>query len=149
MRACTAVVTELSYNYSDTPYRAEIEFITEEEWKRELTVLFQDLLNENGEVSRDCTREDSDAGVAYAKIRAVYPKKTKEEIAKSNIATLLREVSSVLGKTKKLQDDDSLKFYRSLQHYVDSKEKATGKDKDKDKKQPREMEFWVSDLCGT
>lgn len=36
MRACTAVVTELSYNHSkleSSKYRAEIEFITPEEWR--------------------------------------------------------------------------------------------------------------------
>ena len=58
MRACTAVVTELSYNYSDISYRAEIEFITEEDWRKELTILFQDLLNDNGEVSRDSSNLD-------------------------------------------------------------------------------------------
>ena len=144
MRACTAVVTELSYNYSNISYRAEIEFIKEEDWSKELTILSQDLLNDNGEVSRDCNNPDSDAGVAYAKIRAVYPKKTKEDMAKSNVATLLEEVSGILGVTKKIQDDDSMKFYRSLQHYVDSKEKVTGKEVKDKKKQPKEMEFWVS-----
>ncbi|USW48465.1 Putative P-loop containing nucleoside triphosphate hydrolase, dynamin [Septoria linicola] len=46
MRACTAVVTELSYNYSNidtAKYRAEIEFIKPEEWRKELNVLFQEV----------------------------------------------------------------------------------------------------------
>ena len=55
------------------PYCAEIEFITAEDWAKELKVLFQDLLDGEGNVSRDCTNEDSDAGIAYAKIKAVYP----------------------------------------------------------------------------
>lgn len=45
MRACTAVVTELSYNHSTderAKYRAEIEFIKPEEWQKELNVLFQE-----------------------------------------------------------------------------------------------------------
>ena len=44
MRACTAVVTELSYNHSNNEaakYRAEIEFIKPEEWRKELNVLFK------------------------------------------------------------------------------------------------------------
>lgn len=144
MRACTAVVTEISYNSEEVPYRAQIEFISSAEWERELKVLFQDLLDGNGQVSRDCANEDTDAGIAYAKIKAVYPRKTKEDIANSNVATMLREVSSVLGSTRDVKERDSLLFYKKLQHFVDSKEKATGlKGKGTDKKNERkEMEFW-------
>lgn len=144
MRACTAVVTELSYNYGPDPYCAQIEFISSAEWEKELTTLFQDLLDGNGQVSRDCANEDTDAGIAYAKIKAVYPRKTKEDIANTNVATMLKEVSNVLGSSRNIKETDSLLFYKKLQTYVDSKEKSTGKkDKDKDKKKERkEMEFW-------
>ncbi|KAL8716632.1 MAG: hypothetical protein Q9225_006051, partial [Loekoesia sp. 1 TL-2023] len=142
MRACTAVVTEISYNYEDQPYCAEIEFITAEDWAKELKVLFQDLLDGDGNVSRECTNEDSDAGVAYAKIKAVYPHKTKEDISNSNVDELLREVSHILGTSRNIKETDSLMFYKKLQTFVDSKEKSTGK-KDKDgKKQKKEREFW-------
>ncbi|KAL8998150.1 MAG: hypothetical protein Q9188_006160 [Gyalolechia gomerana] len=142
MRACTAVVTEISYNYEEQPYCAEIEFITLEDWEKELNVLFQDLLDGDGKVSRDCANEDTDAGVAYAKIKAVYPQKTKDDIAKSDIKSLLREVSHILGSSRNIKEQDSLMFYKKLQSYVDSKEKATGK-KDKDgKKEKKEREFW-------
>ena len=70
MRACTAVVTEISYN--DSPrfeYRAEVEFISLQDWEKELNILFQDLLDSSGTVSRECTNEDTDAGIAYAKIK--------------------------------------------------------------------------------
>ncbi|MCJ1479498.1 hypothetical protein MMC13_008184 [Lambiella insularis] len=142
MRACTAVVTELSYNHENDGYRAEIEFITVTDWEKELEILFQDLLDDDGKVSRDCTNEDCDAGVAYAKIKAVYPKKTKEDISNSNVQQMLRDVSHVLGTTRKIKEQDALKFYIHLRRFVDSKEKATGK-KDKEKKsEPKEMEFW-------
>ncbi|MCJ1384792.1 hypothetical protein MMC17_007910 [Xylographa soralifera] len=142
MRACTAVVTELSYNYDDDTYRAEIEFITIADWEKELQILFKDLLDDSGNVSRDCANPDTDAGIAYAKIKAVYPKKTKEDISNSNIKKMLQDVSHLLGNTRKITESDSLMFYRGLQHFVDSKEKVTSK-KDKDKKnEPKEMEFW-------
>ncbi|KAL8800856.1 MAG: hypothetical protein Q9182_004876 [Xanthomendoza sp. 2 TL-2023] len=141
MRACTAVVTEISYNYEEQPYCAEIEFITAEDWAKELKVLFQDLLDGEGNVSRDCSNEDSDAGVAYAKIKAVYPQKTKDDISRSSIDRMLHEVSHILGTRRNIKETDSLRFYKSLQSYVDSKEKSTGKDKD-GKKQKREREFW-------
>lgn len=51
MRACTAVVTEISYHYEDIPYRAQIEFVTEKEWEKELQVLFNDLLDSNEKIS--------------------------------------------------------------------------------------------------
>lgn len=143
MRACTAVVTEISYNYTPHKYRAEIEFISAADWRKDLTCLFQDLLDGNGDVSRECTNEDSDAGIAYAKIRAVYPKKTKEDIANSSIERMLNDaaVSNILGTTKIVEENENLKFYRQLQKYVDSKEKTTG-NKDKDKKGSKEIEFW-------
>ena len=142
MRACTAVVTEISYNYEEKPYRAQIEFISPADWEKELKTLYQDLLDGDGKVSRECTHEDTDAGIAYAKIKAVYPRKTKEDIANSSIETMLREVSHILGKTRDIQETDSLLFYKKLQSFVDSKEKSTGK-KDKDKKkEPRALEYW-------
>ena len=142
MRACTAVVTEISYNHEEQPYCAEIEFITVEDWHKELKILFQDLLDDSGNVSRECTNEDSEAGVAYAKIKAVYPQKTKEDIANSSIETMLKDVSHILGSSRNIKETDSLMFYKKLQSFVDSKEKSTGK-KDKDgKKQKKEREFW-------
>ena len=52
MRACTAVVTEISLNTSkdNAKYRAEIEFIQAEVWERELRILFSELLDSNGNV---------------------------------------------------------------------------------------------------
>ncbi len=55
---------------------------------------------------------------------------------------MLREVSHILGKSRDVEETDSLVFYKKLQNFVDSKEKSTGnKDKDK-KKERKEMEFW-------
>ena len=142
MRACTAVVTEISYNHGEKPYHAQIEFISPSDWERELKILFHDLLDGDGNVSRDCANEDTDAGIAYAKIKAVYPRKTKEDIAKTSIENMLREVSHILGKSREVDESDSLVFYKKLQNFVDSKEKSTGnKDKDK-KKERKETEFW-------
>ena len=135
------MVTEISWNDTERAYRAEIEFITAADWEKELKTLFQDLLDGNGDVSRDCANEDTDAGIAYAKIKAVYPRKTKEDISNSSIQSMLCDVSHILDKTRVVEDDDPLVFYKHLQHFVDSKEKATG-NKDKDQKERREMEVW-------
>lgn len=149
MRACTAVVTEMSFNTSNNPsekYRADIEFIQVSDWEKDLTISLNELLDGNGNVSRDCTNADSEAGIAYAKIKAVYPYKTKEELASSSVEALMREpgVRNVLGKTRNIAKSNPEAFYKALQSFVDSKEKATKGDKDKidKKKEPKQMEFW-------
>jgi hypothetical protein len=101
--------------------------------------LFGELLDGSGNISREAYNEDSEAGVAYAKIKAVYPHKTREDLANSNIRDLMREpaIRHVLGTTKTVEEARSERFYRILQTYVDSKEKSTD-----DKKQKKEMEYW-------
>lgn len=143
MRACTAVVTEISYNEVDEwPYRAEIEFITPADWKRELETLFRDLIDSTGNVSKESSKEDTEAGIAYAKIKAVYPRKSKECMVNGSMEQMLGEVSHVLGTTKHLAESDPQLFYKRLQHYVDSKEKSTS-NQEKDKRRGRrEMEYW-------
>ncbi|KAK3337946.1 hypothetical protein B0H65DRAFT_308231 [Neurospora tetraspora] len=132
MRACTASPTEISYNYSKDPnelYRAEVEFITTAEWLKELQELYSDLIDGNGEVSRDSSNEDSEAGIAYAKIKAVYPRLVKETMPRHNPVELVNQpsVRNVLGTTRKLQATTAGGLYRQLQSYVDSKEKNTDK----------------------
>ncbi|KAK4192432.1 hypothetical protein QBC35DRAFT_483760 [Podospora australis] len=135
MRACTASPTEISYNHSVDPserYRAEVEFITHDDWVKDLKALFTGLLDGSGQVSRDCSNEDTEAGVAYAKIKAVYPKKTKEVIAESNPESLAKEpaVRTILGTTRKLKATTAASLYLQLQRYVDSKEKNTDKSRE-------------------
>jgi hypothetical protein len=107
--------------------------------------MFQDLLDGSGQVSRECTNEDSESGIAYAQVKAVYPKLTKEEMEHVPIDRLMSHDNvKCLGTTRNLEADDPLPFYKKLQHYVDSKEKTSGRKEDgeKEKKKPREMEFW-------
>ena len=75
MRACTAVITEISYNHSFSHlYRAEVEFITPSDWEWELRKLFADLKsNQDGNIKVTNVRKDSEAEIALAKIKAVYP----------------------------------------------------------------------------
>ncbi|KAL0256970.1 hypothetical protein SLS55_007780 [Diplodia seriata] len=137
MRACTAVVTELSYNESDDAedrYRADVEFIKPEEWYKELEILFEDLLDGSGNIRKEVTSNpDGEAGIAFAKIHAVYPHRTKESLAAGGLEALKRDatVNNILGTVKHIADSDNNKFYKKLQTYVDSQEKNTGQKKDK------------------
>ncbi|KAI7680538.1 hypothetical protein KC322_g14422, partial [Hortaea werneckii] len=150
MRACTAVVTELSYNHCNSEtskYRAEIQFIEPEEWRKELKILFDEVFDENGAITREISNPDSQAGIAYAKIRAVYHRHTKDMLANSTIDSLMRakSVTDVLGTTRRINEKEPHDFYRRLQNYVDSKEKGTEKlDKNGNKltNPKREFEFW-------
>ncbi|KAI0200253.1 hypothetical protein F4808DRAFT_470663 [Astrocystis sublimbata] len=146
LRACTASPSEISFNHSDDPrelYRAEIEFISPQEWARELQILFSDLLDGNGQVSREATKTDTEAGIAYAKVRAVYPQKTREMLAQADPEELAREpaVRGILGTTKVLGEETAEQLYHKMQHYVDSREKSTGSVAQR-KKENIPMEYW-------
>jgi hypothetical protein len=142
MRACTAVVTEISYNDSideDGRYRAEVEFVRSEDWRKELTVLFDEVFDKVHGMSKEANNPDTIAGVAWAKIRAVYSQHTKEMLQKSTIKQLMEvpNVKSILGTTKRIRSGDCESFYRALQLYVDSQQKANSTGRSK-----REQEFW-------
>ncbi|KAF4889455.1 Nuclear GTPase SLIP-GC [Colletotrichum fructicola] len=141
LRACTASPTEISYNKSDDPselYRAEIEFISSEDWMKELKTLYTDIFDDNGNVSRECTNPDTEVGIAYAKIKSVYPSKTNKMIAESSPEKLANEseVRRVLGSVKKLKSTTAKELYNGMQRYVDSKEKNNHLKKDVP------MEYW-------
>ncbi|KAG9237561.1 hypothetical protein BJ875DRAFT_481201 [Amylocarpus encephaloides] len=140
MRACTAVVTEMSWNNSDKPnakYRADIEFIDPKDWEKDSRMSVAELKDDNGGIVRDCTNADSEAGIAYAKIKA-------EMLGFSSIEALMndKEVKAVFGTTKNVERSKPEVFYKALQHYVDSKEKGTGEKKSWEKDNKRELEFW-------
>lgn len=138
LRACTASATEISYNHSDDPnelYRAEVDFMSAEEWSHELKDLLDDLIDGTGNISQECYNPDTEAGLAYSKIKAVYPKLKKQGIIKraKDSARLAREpsVTAVLGSIKRFCATSSQDLYAVLQEYIDSKEKKSS-----------EMEYW-------
>ncbi|KAJ4310762.1 hypothetical protein N0V94_008285 [Neodidymelliopsis sp. IMI 364377] len=147
MRACTAVVTEISWNDSTEPfskYRAEIEFLSREEWGKEVALLMKEFLNENGKLQPDASNQDTDAGIAWAKFHAVYPKVTKDELGNCTVSGLMADKDLlVLGTTKKIGTSFPENFYQELQRFVDSKEKVTKKSKkDNGDGAPTGMECW-------
>lgn len=145
MRACTAVITEISFNEEDIPYRAEVEFIQPSEWEDELKILFDDLLDNNGKISSEHNKENTDAGVAYAKIRAVYPERTRDDVMRVDVQSMLQEVSHILGNIHHIREADSLQFFKRLQQYIDSKEKptnSTARPGDKKNQVNQDKELW-------
>ena len=150
MRACTTVVTEISWNYDDNPehrYRAEVEFIDASEWDREVKVLMQEFLTEDGRLVSEAHDASTDSGIAWTKFRAVYPKMRGEDFRDRPLMAdkLLKEpaVLNVLGTTKIIERARPGPFYQELQKYVDSKEKTIGKkSRERSNLSKPQMEIW-------
>lgn len=137
MRACTAVITELRWNSSEnysSRYRAEIEFISREDWCKELQVLFCDFAGG----SEDLSTSDSDAGIAYSKINAVYPALTKRNLLSGEVTVeslaLNESVSGILGTVMEFAASNSKKLLALVGAYIDSHEKTTSRS--------QAMEYW-------
>ena len=125
MRASTAVATEVSYNYGDSQYMAQIEFISREEWEREANLLFEHVQESDtpGEV-----QNDPDTALALDKILAVYPSLNKKDIFSSSIEDLTghTSVSNLLGTTDVIEENDARIFSEKLISYLDSRGNTKG-----------------------
>lgn len=137
------MVTQILYNHSNNEnetYRAEVSFISADEWKLELSLLLNEVLSDGGYVSQDVKSSSSPAAQAYAKIKAVYPL-TDDELTKSTPDSLMAmpAVKDVLGVTKFLRARQPEEFYHQLRAYLDSGEKARGPSR---QLSVRPMEFW-------
>ncbi|KAI0816315.1 hypothetical protein GGR55DRAFT_697199 [Xylaria sp. FL0064] len=128
-RACTAVVTEISYNHSEHPdhrYLAEIEFVSAEDWGRELGYLFDDITTSE-EISNEAQLENSDVKIAWAKVTTVYPEVNRESIGRTDPKVLAEKpaVKALLGTIKTVHKRTAKELYQAIQIYVDSKQKTT------------------------
>lgn len=121
------MVIEVSYNYDENPdhlYCAEVEFIPDSDWSSELNILFDDL-HHNGKLHPDHQDPDTEAGVAYDKIRAVYDLSMEEMLLNSKRDQLMGRaaVREVLGTTRKMAFRTAPELHRALLEYVDSRDK--------------------------
>lgn len=85
--ACTAVVTEIAYHKKKT-IDGDVSFLSEEEWRDELKVLVDDLIDEDGNIKRS-TDLRSDAGIAWSKVHAVYPSISQEQLVRMSIDQII------------------------------------------------------------
>lgn len=151
MRACTAAITEISWNNDEDPaklYKAEVEFIKAEDWEQELRILFNDLADlvglngqtsndqtsngqtPNGQTLEDMADANSQTGIILAKVRTVYPALKDDDFRKGAaiVDDLLKDknVNDVLGTTMLFYADTASAILEQLQPYIDSKEKNRG-----------------------
>lgn len=132
MRASTSVVTEISWNSSNDSsqsYRAEIEFISTEEWKAEINVLLSDLAStaSRGNISMKSIKSGTEANIAYAKISAVYPQIELSRLATITTESLLAEndLSRILGNTREVCAQNARNFSAAIATYIDSNNKRS------------------------
>ncbi|KAF8531170.1 hypothetical protein JB92DRAFT_3105602 [Gautieria morchelliformis] len=136
-------VTEIAYHDKPT-IDADVSFLTLNEWREELEVLLDDLVDEGGNVRR-ATDLRSEAGVAWHKVHAVYPSIDQDQLARMTVdQVIMRDpvISGYLSTTKHICSKDSKAFAVEISKYIDSKDQKRGQkkgkkgkdDKKKDKK---------------
>jgi hypothetical protein len=130
MRACTAVATEVSWNDSDDPeakYRTEVEFISPEDWIGELRYLFEDFTD--GEVSDYQPNKETPAGIAWAKVLAVYPHYKPQDLTGTCAEDLAlhSSICELLDTTVKIKATSALDLSRQLQNYIGNKRSTSTK----------------------
>lgn len=139
MRACTAVVTEISYHQKKT-IEGDVSFLSEAEWRAELAVLLDDLVDEDGTLKRS-TDLRSDAGVAWQKVHAVYPSISQEQLVKMTVDQIIardQNIAKMLGSTQHIEADNSKTFGEKIAKYIDSKDQKRDSKKKGDKAAQKE-----------
>ncbi|XP_038652404.1 uncharacterized protein LOC119965715 [Scyliorhinus canicula] len=116
MRACTAVAVEVSHNSHNDCYCAEVEFFSEEEWQNELFSLLRDMSDKNGRLKKRRPDPNSEASMAYSRVKAVYGK-----ILPYNELKEIRDVTSYLGKTEIISETRARDFRFKVQRFIDSR----------------------------
>lgn len=129
MRACTAVITEVSWNDIEDPeqaYRAEVEFVSPDEWDSELKLMYAEILDDNGQLIPSWRDKTTEAGIAYDKVEALYPQLTQDMIIKNKPKDLVEHeaIAKLLGTTSKFASRDAQALYSNLTKIIDSKEKV-------------------------
>ncbi|KAK2029651.1 tat pathway signal sequence [Colletotrichum zoysiae] len=125
-KACTSWVTEVSYNDSDDPleaYRAEVEFVTEDAWLKEIDAALESVKQDMESGSSDYTRPSTEPGMALLRLTAVYPSLTPQGIASIERDALMdnTDVQEILGRRISLADVSARGLSDKMQAYMGKK----------------------------
>ncbi|XP_073677417.1 nuclear GTPase SLIP-GC-like [Garra rufa] len=117
--ACTAVVTQVEANLTDSNYTAEIKLFSKEEWKNELKNLFKHLKDDSDE------RDEAMFEIAVEKITALYgpdaDQKTLEELQNDK---KIDEIGEILS--KKISNSDPSEFSNNIASFIQHSESCSG-----------------------
>ncbi|XP_039596729.1 nuclear GTPase SLIP-GC-like isoform X2 [Polypterus senegalus] len=104
-QACTSCIVQVQAHENNTQYRAEIEFISKEEWEEELKELVENCKEDEKDEDNNETDdgEDTESESAKAKITAIYGKnglnKSFSELTKEKINDILNSTKTFHLKT--------------------------------------------------
>ncbi|XP_078248209.1 uncharacterized protein LOC110084817 isoform X2 [Pogona vitticeps] len=115
MRACTAVVVEISRAVGGSPYEAEVEFLSHQEWYKELQALLEDMKDKSGHLKRRCPDRKTEAGAAYCRVKAVYGRIDDLEKLEN-----IQDVTQHLGTVQHLSAETAAVFRTKIEKYIDS-----------------------------
>ncbi|XP_078542647.1 nuclear GTPase SLIP-GC isoform X2 [Lissotriton helveticus] len=115
MQACTAVVVEIARSSKENKYKAEVEFLSEEEWNKELVALIKDMKDKSGNWKKRNPDRKSEAGTAFCRVKAVYGR-----IAELPELKQMREVTCRLGTVEYISGDTAEKFRGNIRKYIES-----------------------------
>uniref|UniRef100_A0A670IUT4 Dynamin N-terminal domain-containing protein n=1 Tax=Podarcis muralis TaxID=64176 RepID=A0A670IUT4_PODMU len=116
MRACTAVVVEVSRADGSSPYEADVEFLSREEWEKELKALLEDMKDKSGHLKRRCPDRKTEAGAAYSRVKAVYGRVDELEKLEE-----MQEVTQHLGTVKHVCAETATEFRAAIERFIDSR----------------------------
>ena len=95
----------LNKDLSSFKYVGEVEFLSREEWNKELEILFKDLQEENGSLTKKPDPR-SIAGKARQKIKVVYGTQGKIGLGLDHMKSLINPVVANLGKTITVKENN-------------------------------------------
>ncbi|XP_058610364.1 nuclear GTPase SLIP-GC-like isoform X1 [Onychostoma macrolepis] len=120
--ACTAVITQVEANLTDSNYTAEIELFSKEEWEKELTIFFRVREDDSED------RNEELIEIAVEKVTALYgadaDQKTLEELKNDE---KFAKIESFLSTSKKIISNSNLsEFTDDVASYIQHSESSPG-----------------------
>nr|XP_036586865.1 uncharacterized protein CTRU02_03453 [Colletotrichum truncatum]KAF6797422.1 hypothetical protein CTRU02_03453 [Colletotrichum truncatum] len=124
MRACTACVIELSYNHDNdelNEYRAVVQFISCEEWRKEIEMSLAAIAENDESFDEDDVEPETDVAKAIAKVRAVYADMDYEQLAQSSLDELMNhgKVQDLLGNSRSFKAEIGGDLCSMIEPFVD------------------------------
>ncbi|KAF7307149.1 Glycosyltransferase family 22 protein [Mycena indigotica] len=122
--ACTAVATEISYKNIKDP-EAVVEFITAEQWEKDLGLLLEDVKDTTIDLEEDTTEQAEAFSPSYQakeKLIGIYPQIVQIPAERWNAEDMLQDsvVNAYLGTEKVFHAGDSQNFQKELEQFLAS-----------------------------
>lgn len=124
MRVCTAAISEVSYA-AGSRYVARIEFISRDDWKKEVAFLLADVKDADQRPGNGTPEDGEEAvqisRVARDKLRAIYCATEKDVLDPQRLQEVPEAKDALDRGVTELASDDLDKFRKDVAVYLDSK----------------------------